>query len=81
LDLHPSAQRFVTVIAPRLPLYFHPFSSKTFPMPDSANRSNGGNNASKGQPKHDRQRATDQKPNPERSDYYNFTPGKPASFL
>jgi hypothetical protein len=37
-------------------------------MPNSANRSNGGNNASKGQPKHDEQKASSQKSNTERSD-------------
>ncbi|WP_121353911.1 hypothetical protein [Flavisolibacter nicotianae] len=37
-------------------------------MPNSANRSNGGNNASKGQPKHDTTRTASQKPNTERSD-------------
>lgn len=37
-------------------------------MPNSANRNNGGNNASKGQPKHDEERASSQKVNTERSD-------------
>lgn len=37
-------------------------------MPNSANRNNGGNNASKGQPKHEPSRGSSQQTNAERSD-------------
>ncbi len=37
-------------------------------MPNSANRNSGGNNSSKGQPKHETSRDASEKPNPERSD-------------
>ncbi len=40
-------------------------------MPNSANRNNGGNNGTKGQPKHVTQKASTPKPNPERSDLKN----------
>lgn len=52
----------------KMALSFHPFISKTYVMPNQANRSNGSNNASKGQPKHDQSRSSEEKPNPERSD-------------
>lgn len=53
---------------------FHPLF-KTYRMPNSANRNHGGNNASKGQPKHEPGRGSDQKPNPERSDIKHNTDG------
>lgn len=47
---------------------FQPLSSKSTHMPNSANRNSGGNNGSKGHPKHEPSRGSSQKPNPERSD-------------
>jgi hypothetical protein len=50
-------------------LYFQRYLSKTFYMPNSANRNNGGgSNSNKGQPKHHEGRDTSENPNPERSD-------------
>lgn len=52
---------------------FQRFLSKTYDMPNSANRSEGGNNASKGRPKHDQGRGGSPGPGPERSDVKHGT--------
>ena len=48
-------------------------------MPNSANRNNGGNNGSKGQPKHDTGSRSSQKNNPERSDVKHGSGDHPKS--
>jgi hypothetical protein len=48
-------------------LYFQPYSSKTYCMPNSANRSSNNKNAGQGQPEHRTSRSS-QKDNTERSD-------------
>jgi hypothetical protein len=53
---------------------FHRYVSKTYHMPNSANRNNGGgSNSNKGQPKHRPSEGSSEKPNPERSDVKHGT--------